>query len=272
MISYSKVFKASGVFITDEVVVLDRPLPSLSMDKDIAIDENNIPPGQQEALKIIAEAKEGAQKILEDAYQKANLLEATAKEKIDAWWEENQRKLEDLSLEANQKGYQVGLVKGREEGLSEIKKDYEEQMQQVKGLLLGAYEQKELIIAEAEPFLLELSSAIAEQILQQELHSYPEKFIQVIKNHILRVKEKESITVCVHTDDFEFVQEQRSALLSVVNGETEVKVIPDYSVTPKGCIIRTSYGSIDARIDTQLEEIKKVIIEVRKGLKHDLVS
>ncbi|WP_412176713.1 FliH/SctL family protein [Bacillus sp. T3] len=36
----------------------------------------------------------------------------------------------------------------------------------------------------------------------------------------------------------------------------------DHSVSQQGCIIRTAYGSIDARIDTQIEEIKKAILEI----------
>jgi flagellar assembly protein FliH len=273
MTSYSKVFKAPHVSFFGEVKVLTHPIPSRSNDEGIVKDQNKMNiEAQQKAVQIIEEAQKNAQKILEDAHQKANLLESAAKEEISIWWVENKEKLEMLSFEANQKGYQDGLIKGKEVGRTEIQREYEGQMKQVQNLLCQAYDQKEAIISEAEPFLLELSGVIASQILKQELHSYPEKFIETIKQHILRVKEKESITVCVHPDDFEFVQEQRSYLLSLVNGETEIKIIPDHSVSLKGCIIRTSYGSIDARIDAQLEELKKVIFEVRRELRHDLVS
>jgi len=40
----------------------------------------------------------------------------------------------------------------------------------------------------------------------------------------------------------------------------------------KGCIIRTAYGSVDARIDTQIEEIKKVILEARREPDSGIVS
>lgn len=273
MRSYSKVFKASGLSFLNEVKVIEHPFSNNSLNEEIESELNNTnEETQQQSVQIIEEAKKSAQKIIEEANQKANLRESVAQDKISAWWEENNKKLEEITFEANQKGYQDGLIQGREVGKTEIQQEYEGQMKQVQSLLYQAYDQKKVIISEAEPFLLELSGAIASKIIQQELLSYPDKFIEVIKQHILRVKEKESITVCVHPDDFEYVQGQRSHLLSIVNGETEIKIIPDHSVSLKGCIIRTSYGSVDARIDTQLDEIKKVIFEVGRELIQDVIS
>ena len=38
--------------------------------------------------------------------------------------------------------------------------------------------------------------------------------------------------------------------------------MPDVSVKDYGCVIRSSFGSIDARIDTQLSEIKRELIQL----------
>ena len=157
-----------------------------------------------------------------------------------------------------------GFEKGKTEAEQALQLEYESRLNQVQQLLQEGYAQKQAIISEAEPFLLEMSTVIAEQILKQELADVPEKFVELIKQQILRFKEKDSITVCVHPDDFEFIQSQRKSFISVVNGETEIKIIPDHSVSPKGCMIRSAYGSVDAGIDTQLEEIKKAIMAARR--------
>lgn len=215
------------------------------------------------AHQIIQEAEVQAKLIIERAEEKARSLEKAAEEKISQWWEENQRQLEKLSREAEHKGYHDGYAQGKQEAMKEVTSEYQGKIEQIQNLLEQAYEQKASIISEAEPFLLELSTVIATHIIKKELDNNPEQFVELIKEHILRFKEKEFITVCVHPDDFDFIQAQRSHLIAVVNGETEIKIIPDHSVTSKGCIIRTAYGSVDARIDTQIEEIKKVILEVR---------
>lgn len=265
--SYSKVFKASHLSLIDEVKVISQPNIS-SKRTETHANVHSINGGEDSELKLsgqlIQEADEKAQAIIDKAIQNAHSIEGAAAEKINQWWDNNHKKLETMSFEAKQQGFQQGFEQGKLEAMSEVHQEYSEKLKQIQHLLQQAFDQKELIIAEAEPFLLELSFEIASQILRQELNSYPEKFVELIKQNILRVKEKDVITVCVHPEDFDFVQSQRVHLLAVVNGETEIKIIPDHSVTTKGCIIRTAFGSVDARIDTQIEEIKKVILEARR--------
>jgi flagellar assembly protein FliH len=266
--SYSKVFKASQVSLINDVMVIKQP----QVQFQIVDAEGNQSTSQtvdevishEQAQQLIQEANEEAQAIIEAAEKKARTLEAEAEERMNLWWEENQKKLESMSLEAKQHGYQEGFELGKLEAEQQIQQQYHGQMEQIHNLLQQAFQQKEEIIAEAEPFLLELSTVIASQIIKQELEESPEKFVGLIKHHILRVKEKDSITVCVHPDDYAFIQGQRAHLVAMVNGETEIKIIPDHTISPKGCMIRTAFGSVDARIDTQIEEIKKVILEARR--------
>ncbi|NRD79409.1 hypothetical protein HPT25_18770 [Bacillus sp. BRMEA1] len=267
MNSYSKVFKASNVSLLDDIKVISKPYVPMKQ----ALNHENGSDSHQEyqgdnnlnEYQIIQEANETAKSIIEKAEQDAHSMEEAASEKINLWWEDNHQKLAAISQEAKEAGYQEGIEIGKQEAIQQIRQEYEEKLNQANQLLNQAYEQKAAIISEAEPFLIELSTVIASQIIKQELSEHPDKFVDLVKQHILRFKEKEYITVCVHPDDFDFIQGQRAHLISVVNGETEFKILPDHSVSPKGCVIRTAYGSVDARIDTQIEEIKKVILEAR---------
>lgn len=267
MASYSKIFKASDLSLMENVKVISQPhiIFTISEENSASEDreeENGI--GNASAVKLLNDAHEQAKAIIESAEAKAQSLQSSAEEQVNQWWEENQHKLEAMSLEAREQGFQQGFEQGLVEAKTQIQIEYHEKLAQAEQLLQQAFEQKEAIISEAEPFLLELSTVIASQIIKQELESDPEKFIGLIQQHIHRVKEKESITICVHPEDFDFIQSQRAHLLAVVNGDTEIKVIPDHTVSSKGCIIRTAFGSVDARIDTQIEEIKKVILESRR--------
>jgi flagellar assembly protein FliH len=268
MKSYSKIFKASNLFLMDEVKVIKQPfIPIKLSSREMKASGNH---DEHEAVSDISDyhqmvkPNEKAHSIIEMAKEKARAIEADATAKINQWWDENQKKLEAMALEAKEQGYQDGFSIGKQEAQEQIRHEYLEKIAQANQVLEQAYGQKEAIILEAEPFLLELSTTIASQIIKQELTDYPDKFVELIKQHILRFKEKEYITVCVHPDDYEFIQSQRAHLIAIVNGETEIKIIPDPSVSAKGCIIRTAYGSVDARIDTQIEEIKKVILEARR--------
>lgn len=263
MISYSKIFKASQLSLTDEVKIISHPKP-VTEEHHYDVNDEQIPETESgEAIdnSYFHRANEQANAIIEQAEQIAREKEAHAEEKIKQWWQENKSELEVVKIDATHQGYEEGYIKGKLEAESEIRQAYEEKFIQVQQIIDQAYHEKAAIIAEAEPFLLELSTAIATQIVRQELTSQPEKFVELIQQHILRFKEKEYITICVHPDDFDYIQTQRAHLISVVNGGTEIKIIPEHSVTAKGVVIRTAYGSIDARIDTQIEEIKKALLE-----------
>jgi flagellar assembly protein FliH len=272
--SYSKVFKASQLSIMNDVKIISQPTVKFVFDGESPLPSHNEEEERtsHQVHLMLEEAQAEAQAIINNARKQAQSIEETTEVKVNQWWEENQKQLEDLSFEAKQQGYQEGFELGRKDSENELKQKYREKMEQIQYLLNQAYQQKEEIIAEAEPFLLELSTVIASQIIKQELDESPDKFIELIKQHILRVKEKESITVCVHPDDFDFIQAQRSHLVAVVNGETEIKIFPDQSISSKGCVIRTAFGSVDARIDTQLEEVKKVILEARRVNDQNVVS
>lgn len=273
MTSYSKVFKASRVSLMDEVKVISQPFISLNNHEEEpeAHDIGDVNRNSHEH-QLMEESEAKVQAMLEKAEQNAHALEAAAQDKINQWWEENEQKLASLSHEAKEKGFQEGFEIGKQEAKEEVLQKYQDKIEQAQVILTQAFEQKLEIISEAEPFLLELSTAIASQIIKQELKSHPDQLVELIEQHILRFKEKEFITVCVHPDDFEFIQSQRAHLVAVVNGETEIRVIPDHSVSPGGCIIRTAYGSVDARIDTQIEEIKKVILEAGRTPEDGTIS
>jgi flagellar assembly protein FliH len=267
MTSYSKVFKASYLTDSRDVKVVTIPVGNKGNQvstSDDSIQAEDVAVETQMVDKIIQDAQLKAQEIILKAKQTVNAMINDAEEKMGLWWEENEKKLEILTQEARENGFQEGMISGKKEVEEKVYQEYKEKIGQVQELLENAYKQKESIILEAEPFLLELSNAIASKIIKQELESYPDKFVELIKQHILRFKEKDFITICVHPMDFDYIQSQRSHLLAVVNGETEIKIVPDHSVTEKGCIIRTAYGSVDARIDTQIEEIKKVIQDARR--------
>ena len=271
MTSYSKVFKSTQLSVVEERKVITQPQIIFSRKEeeqhqpDEGLLGNNV-------HQLIQEAKDQAQAIIDAAEKEAQSIIEAAEEKINFWWEENHQKLSILSQESEQNGYQAGYTNGKQEAALVVEREYLGKIELVQNMLEQAFEQKEAIISEAEPFLLELSTVIATHIIKHELTSNPDQFVELIKQHILRFKEKEFITVCVHPDDFDFIQAQRAHLVAVVNGETEIKIIPDHSVSSKGCIIRTAYGSVDARIDTQIEEIKKVILEARREPESAFIS
>ncbi|WP_462410736.1 FliH/SctL family protein [Neobacillus sp. Marseille-QA0830] len=185
-------------------------------------------------------------------------------------WRANEEENFRIQLEEEKRlGYEEGYRLGIEDGRMHAQMEYQTQLRKAAGILEEAYQEKAEIVKEAEPFVMELTMEIAKKVLQQELKTHPDALIHIIKQMLASVYETESVSIGVAPEDYSFVQKQREQLLAMDNGQVEIKVFPDYSIQEGGCIIRTSSGSVDARIDVQLSEIKKVLLAYQQEERHE---
>ncbi|SDM91327.1 FliH/SctL family protein [Bacillus sp. OK048] len=183
-----------------------------------------------------------------------------AHQELNEWRTKEEERFRSQLEEEKRLGYEEGYQLGIEDGNQHAKEQNQIFLQKAADILEQAYQEKAAIIQEADPFVIELTMEIAKKVIQQELKTQPDALLHIIKQTLSSVYETDSISIGVAPEDFSFVQKQREQLLAIDNGQVEIKVFPDYSIQQGGCIIRTSSGSVDARIDVQLSEIKKVLL------------
>jgi flagellar assembly protein FliH len=139
---------------------------------------------------------------------------------------------------------------------------YDSLLQEARHMVEEAHRVKERVISEAEPFLVDLATAVAKKIIGEHLSVDPEWTKTQVKRTLERRREKGLITLCVAPSQFSKMQDSRAELTLAVDSEAELVIVPDATVDEGGCVVRTSFGSIDARIDTQLSELKAALMEV----------
>lgn len=211
------------------------------------------------ADELIKNAEEEAAQIVAEARRQAESIAQEARQEIDAWW--NQKRVEDEEARhfAKQEGYEQGIEHGREEGRRLVYEEYAQALEQSAAILEEAPSIKRRMIAEAESFVLDLTIEIARKVIGEQLTLDKENVIALIRRALSRTQEYKSVTVAVNPDTYTYVQENRAKLLEVLDSQVEITIIPDDSVTDGGTVIRTTMGSVDARVDVQLEEIKKAL-------------
>jgi flagellar assembly protein FliH len=214
-----------------------------------------------EAEELIDKAKEEAAYILQEAEQRAQKMMEEARQEVNAWWEMKRGEDEAVRAQVEQEGYIQGLKQGKEEGRKLVYEEYTAALQQAADILREAPILKRKMIEEAEPFIIELTIAIARKVIGEQLLLTPEHVMAMIRKALSHTQEYKLVVIAVSPDSYEYVQENRVKLLEVLDSQVEITVIPDETVTDGGVIIRTSMGSVDARVDTQLEEIKKALLE-----------
>jgi flagellar assembly protein FliH len=210
--------------------------------------------------RILQDAEQTAQEILRQAREEAAQIRQDAEREIEEWW--NARRAEDETIvqSARDAGYEEGYKAGAMQAESDLRSEWEERLKEAEKLLDLAYETKEKVIAEAEVFVVELSCAIAEKLIGAQLEKQPELAIRMFAQALARRQEQGVITLCVAPSQFEFVQAAKHELALSLDSQAELKIMPDASVGEGGCVIRSSYGSIDARIDTQLSAIRAELL------------
>lgn len=273
MISLSRIFKASNYLQSDEKILLSvknlLPHKTEEISERLQEDEKFLSDVEIQAQTILQDAEEMAKRILQEAADQALQQRDQSEAKLQQWLQEKRRDIEmQIGQErqlALQEGYQLGIEQGKEIALQEE----HQTIQAAKNTLALAYAEKKKIIAEAEPFLVELSAQIARKIIGEELVIAQEKKLELLGRYLRRSRVHGEITLCVNQADFAFIADQRERLASLLDGQAELIILPDHSVKDEGCVIRTPLGSIDARIDTQLSEIKQALIEIARGSETD---
>lgn len=266
MISLSNLIKSSSVIALDQLKQLywlnkhaaEQVAVTEEIIEEAGPDEETISIRDQ----IISDAQNFAEERIREAGEQSEQLLAQAEADIDAWWLEKRLEDERHSEASRQAGFEQGYAEGQAHAEQALQQEWESRLEEANAVLKSAYEMREQIIQEAEPFLVELSVSISEKVIGRQLSEAPEMALELIRKALSRRREQGVIALCVAPGQLAFVQAAREELNLVIDSQAELQIIPDASVKDFGCVIRSAYGSIDARIDTQLSEIKRELVQL----------
>jgi flagellar assembly protein FliH len=228
---------------------------SLEMEEELSVD-------QEQANEIITEALTRAEDIRLQTLREVAQLKEAALQEMNAWWEDRRRADNDVIKQAEENGYQAGWQEGYLQGEQAIRTEMQASIDQANQILDQAFVLKREIVSEAEPFLLEMSIEVARKILQQELNTHPEQVLPLIQEALSRPRDQKVLTLAVHPEQFSFVQSMRADLLKRLDSEAELKIVPDAQIEVGGCYVRSSSGTVDARVSTQLDKILQCLLEM----------
>ena len=107
------------------------------------------------------------------------------------------------------------------------------------------------IIAQTENDVVELALEIAKKIVGREVSLDREIACTLVKISLGKLHNRSVAEVRLHPEDFEFVQSRREKL----GFRGSLELVEDRSISPGGCLVHTETGDIDARIESQFDEI-----------------
>ncbi|MEH7385729.1 flagellar assembly protein FliH [Bacillus sp. JJ1521] len=219
---------------------------------------NQAEPEQQNlqfvSQKMLDEAKDQADKIVKDAIAYSNSIRQQTLVEKREWEEEKQ----ELYQKTSEEGYQAGMTEGRKQGYQEYS-DLLNEARQVIDISKQDYDQ---YLDSSEEVILKLAMTVAEKIIGIHLLEKPEDFTNLVKKALKEVKEHSDITITVNPRFYQFVIEQKEELSAILGRETDLFVYPNEELEEADCVIESSFGKINASVDTQLSEIKEKLLSL----------
>lgn len=264
MTSLSKLIKSTAYVPLSAVKQLEAALPRSVQ----AVSDGHPEGGRHNRHELdrlgqlmLERAREEADRLLQAAREEAARVLQQAKEEAEQWWEKRRGEDDAIREEIRQAAHAEGYEQGRQEAESQVLAQYEARIAESRTVLEHAHEAARRIVANSEPFLIELSCAIAGKIVGRKLEETPDWAVDMVKSALQRSTGKESILLCVAPSQFSYLQSVRDELEAVIDAQAELVIMPDHAIEDRGCVIKTAFGTVDARVETQLTEIKEALLE-----------
>lgn len=122
---------------------------------------------------------------------------------------------------------------------------------------LSAY--KPSLHDEARQQCVELALSVVRKVLGPLAEADAQAVIRVVEKALQQLSDREVLTIRVHPDDLKSLVEAKPRILETFDGIQKLTVLDDPSVKRGGCLVQTPTTEIDARLETQLQEIMRAV-------------
>jgi FliI/YscN family ATPase len=149
---------------------------------------------------------------------------------------------------------QAGYERGYQDGRCQAAAEYTPELARQQQLLQTMQEQFNAYLDSVEPFLQKIILRLLEKLTGQQSELHAALVRENIKRALAITQEPgEMLTLHLHPKDY-----QRFAPADQ-EGIKNLRLVPDKRITPGGCLLEGRYGSLDARWETQMEEVEKAL-------------
>lgn len=212
--------------------------------------------------KRLSALQEKADLIMENAEKDKDDLLKKASEDAAKKIEDANTKAEEITQEAQKKGHDAGY----QDGVEQAQKDQQEALDKAKekaaDIIDAAKSEIDEYYKNAEHDLTDIVMAVATKIIPQRFDDMPQLILPVVQAALGKVKKQTSIEVRVCPDAYEFTLAAKPELQGILEGNAKLEIVSDESLSSGDCWVETPDGSVDGKLSSQLEQIKKALQKV----------
>ncbi len=158
-----------------------------------------------------------------------------------------------------------GRAEGYREGRAEALRSMENAVKNIYNAAKSIENFKNELYGDVRQDVVNLSLAIAKTIVKSAVSADSGLLLQIIADAANKASDTVRFTVCLNPADYDVIKKNPDAVKNYVAKETDIDFLPDVNILPGDVVIKTDFGEIDARIETQLGQIKKIFTKVAPG-------
>ena len=250
------------------IAVPEPPKPPKSEEEELAREGRFDEEAQARMLAEIEEKEKRAQELLAKARKDSEALKQKTAGDCARMREEAEQECEELREDARRAGHEEGLKDGWEEGRQQAQQEMADAIRQAnekaEKTLKDARDATSDYLSKAEDDVTAIALAVVEKILPQHFIDVPQVILPLVQQALEKVKDQKEINIHVAPAVYDLVLMARDELRSRLSGAgAELSVTSDESLVPGDCVIETPNGSVDARLQTQIELIREAIEEMK---------
>jgi flagellar biosynthesis/type III secretory pathway protein FliH len=164
-------------------------------------------------------------------------------------------------LQEKKEEFQKGVKAGIQQAQQQLQTQVNQTLNILNQLTANLSSQIDQIKEDQQQELLAFVITMARKVIDTEIETNPVIILNVLKNALNLLNEREEVRILVNPKDWLTVKENINKLNLQIDLPKQIEIVNTPEITPGGCRLEYKSGSIDADIDTQFEEIKRKLLK-----------
>ena len=217
------------------------------------------------SLHDLGDLRRGAEDALSQARAEAARLIADARQEVQRIFNESR---ESGFEQGKEEGYATGLAEGRAAGevagREDARASYEVMIKAIEESFGSEFlrwsQIREEVMRSAERELAGIAIAIAESIVREHVRQDPAAVARQVEQAVALFARATRVSIEVAPEDEPLVREALPTLCAMLPPDAEIALRARAGITRGGCFIRSSEGTVDARIETLFRRMREGIV------------
>jgi flagellar assembly protein FliH len=173
----------------------------------------------------------------------------------------------DQLAQIQKQAHDEGFEQGRRKGLQAARTEVDATLQRLEKIIHSLAVPLQAVDEQVEGELLQLSIAIARQIIRRELQSDPQQVIGVVRDALSALPSAaRNVRIHLNPEDALLVREK---LVPADDAEMPWKIVDDLTLTRGGCRVESATSRIDASLEKRLNSVTAELMGGTRSIDDD---